>query len=127
MVLGVTFLVFVIMSLSPIDPAYSALGETASPEQLEAYRADHGLNEPWIVQFGSYLWGMLHGNLGVYGNADMPVADKVFEALPVTMQLTFFGLLIAVALAFPLGVIAAIYRDRWPDQLIRILSIACAP
>jgi ABC-type dipeptide/oligopeptide/nickel transport systems, permease components len=125
MVLGVTFLVFVIMSLSPIDPAYSALGETASPEQLEAYRADHGLNEPWIVQFGSYLWGMLHGNLGVYGNADMPVADKVFEALPVTMQLTFFGLLIAVALAFPLGVIAAIYRDRWPDQLIRILSIAC--
>ena len=125
MVLGVTFLVFVIMSLSPIDPAYSALGETASPEQLEAYRADHGLNEPWIVQFGSYLWGILHGNLGVYGNADMPVADKVFEALPVTMQLTFFGLLIAVALAFPLGVIAAIYRDRWPDQLIRILSIAC--
>ncbi|WP_026460874.1 ABC transporter permease [Schaalia suimastitidis] len=125
MVLGVTFLVFVIMSLSPIDPAYSALGETASPEQLEAYREQYGLNDPWFMQFANYITGMLQGDLGVYGKSAMPVADKVFSALPLTMQLTFFGLIIAVLVAFPLGVIAAIYRDRWQDQVIRVISVAC--
>ncbi|MCF2707047.1 ABC transporter permease [Arcanobacterium haemolyticum] len=125
MVLGVTFLVFVIMSLSPIDPAYSALGEAASEAQLNAYREQYGLNDPWLVQFFSYIVGMLHGDLGSYGQAGLSVSDKVFAALPVTMQLTFLGLIIAVILAFPLGTIAAIYRDRWPDQVIRILSVAC--
>ena len=59
MVVGVSFLVFFIMSLSPIDPAYSALGETATPEALEEYRVQHGLNDPFLVQYGRYLWNML--------------------------------------------------------------------
>lgn len=125
MVLGVTFLVFVIMQLSPVDPAYAALGESATPEALAAFREQHGLNEPWFVQFGAYVVGMLQGDLGVYGQASLPVADKVFAALPITLQLTFFGLIIAVVLSFPLGIIAALYRDRWPDQLIRLLSVLC--
>lgn len=125
MVVGVSFLVFVIMSLSPIDPAYSALGETASFEQIEAYREQHGLNDPWFIQFANYLWGMLHGDLGVYGQSNLSVADKVFQALPVTMQLTFLGLILAVAVAFPLGIIAAIYRDKAADQIIRVISVAC--
>lgn len=125
MVVGVSFLVFVIMSFSPIDPAYSALGETASFEQIEAYREQHGLNDPWFVQFANYLWGMLRGHLGVYGQSNLSVADKVFEALPVTMQLTFLGLILAVAVAFPLGIIAAIYRDKAADQIIRVISVAC--
>ncbi|PID98005.1 MAG: ABC transporter permease [Actinobacteria bacterium] len=125
MVVGVTFLVFVIMSLSPIDPAYAALGESASAQQLADYRINNGLNDPWFVQFGRYIWNMLHGDLGVYGTAGSSVSDKVFAALPLTMQLTFMGLFFAVALAFPLGVVAAIYRGRWPDQLIRIFSVAC--
>ncbi len=125
MVLGVTFLVFIIMSWSPIDPAYAALGESASDVQLNAYREQYGLNDPWLVQFFSYLGGMLHGDLGSYGQAELSVSEKVFTALPVTMQLTFLGLIIAVLFAFPLGTIAAIYRDRWPDQVIRIFSVAC--
>ncbi|MCD4549257.1 MULTISPECIES: ABC transporter permease [unclassified Schaalia] len=125
MILGVTLLVFVIMSLSPIDPAYSALGESASDAQLQEYRELYGLNDPVYVQFGRYIVGMLHGDLGVYGKSALSVSDKVLTALPLTMQLTFLGLLIAVAVAFPLGIIAAIYRDRWPDQVIRILSVAC--
>src|SRR5699024_11325877 len=52
MVLGVTFLVFVLMSLSPIDPAYAALGESATPEALAAYRETNGLNDPWYIQIG---------------------------------------------------------------------------
>ena len=123
MVVGVSFLVFFIMSLSPIDPAYSALGETATPEALEEYRAQHGLNDSFFVQYGRYLWNMLHGDLGTYGAGSASVTDLVAKALPVTLQLTFLGLFFAVIIAFPLGVLAALYRDRWPDQVIRVLSV----
>ena len=124
MVVGVSFLVFFIMSLSPIDPAYSALGETATPEALEEYRAQHGLNDSFFVQYGRYLWNMLHGDLGTYGvGTSNHVSDLVAQALPVTLQLTFLGLLFAVLLSFPLGVLAALYRDRWPDQVIRVISV----
>lgn len=124
MVLGVTFLVFVLMSLSPIDPAYAALGENATPEQLNAYRELYGLNDPWLVQFGNYVLNLVQGDLGAYGQNQASVATKVFEALPLTMQLTFLGLLVAVLLAFPLGIIAALYRNKWQDQAIRFFSVA---
>ncbi|WJY68231.1 ABC transporter permease [Corynebacterium auris] len=125
MIIGVTFLVFVLMSLSPIDPAYSALGDSATPEQVAAYREENGLNDPWLVQFGTYLWGVVQGDLGTYGQNAASVSEKVFSALPVTLQLTFLGLLIAVLIAFPLGVVSALYRGKWADQLIRVLSIVC--
>ncbi|NGM17253.1 ABC transporter permease [Xiamenia xianingshaonis] len=125
MVLGVTFLVFFIMSFSPIDPAYSALGESASPEALAAYREQHGLNQPWIVQYGLFLGGLLQGDLGTYGAAGNSVLDRVAEALPVTLQLTFIGLIIAVVISVVLGIISAVYRDQWPDQVIRVFSILC--
>ena len=124
MVVGVSFLVFFIMSLSPIDPAYSALGETATPEALEEYRVLHGLNDPFFVQYGHYLWNMLHGDLGTYGvGTGYRVSDVIAQALPLTLQLTFLGLFFAVIIAFPLGVLAALYRDRWPDQVIRVFSV----
>ncbi|NDK31688.1 ABC transporter permease [Nesterenkonia haasae] len=123
MVLGVTFLVFFLMSFSNIDPAYSALGEGASPEALAAYREAHGLNDPWLNRFLSFLGGLLQGDLGTYGTRQTPVADRVFEAFPVTLELTFIGLALAVVISLPLGVLAALYRDKWPDQLIRVASI----
>jgi len=123
MVVGVSFLVFFIMSLSPVAPAYSALGESATPEALEAYREQHGLNEPFLVQYGTYLWNMLHGDLGTYGAGSSSVTDLVAKALPITLQLTFLGLFFAVLISFPLGVLAALYRDRWPDQVIRVFSV----
>ncbi|MBM9433514.1 ABC transporter permease [Flaviflexus equikiangi] len=126
MVLGVTLLVFLIMSLSPIDPAYVAIGENATPEQLENFRQQNGLYDPLIVQYGNYIWNMLQGDLGTYGvGGANTVSDKVFTALPITLGLTFFGLILAVVVAFPLGVLAALYRDRWPDQVIRVISVAC--
>lgn len=125
MVLGVTLLVFFIMALSPIDPAYVAFGENATPEQLENYREVNGLNDPLLVQYWNYLVGVVQGDLGTYGvGTGNQVSDKVFTALPITLGLTFMGLIIAVVISFPLGVLAALYRDRWVDQLIRVLSVA---
>ena len=124
MLLGITFLVFFVMSFSPVDPARTALGETASPEALEAYREQHGLNLPLLVRYVQFLGGLLHGDLGTYSARSLPVIDEVAKAFPVTLSLTFFGLLIAVVVALILGILAAVYRDRWPDQLIRIVGVA---
>jgi peptide/nickel transport system permease protein len=123
MILGITFLVFFVMSFSPVDPARTALGETASPEALESYRDAHGLNDPLLVRYIAFLAGLLHGDLGTYSARSLPVADEVARAFPITLSLTLFGLLIAVVVAFVLGVLAAVYRDKWPDQIIRVLGV----
>lgn len=123
MVLGVTFLVFFVMSFSPADPARLALGEAASDAALAQYRTDHGLDQPLLVRYVLFLGGLLHGDLGIsVGN--VPVTQFVAKAFPITLQLTFVGLVIAVTASLVLGVAAALFRDRWPDQAIRVLSIA---
>ncbi|WP_404429995.1 ABC transporter permease [Microbacterium lacus] len=124
MILGITFLVFFVMSFSEVDPAITALGEGASVEDREAYREAMGLNDPLLVRYFDFLVGMLQGDLGTYSARQLPVIDEVARAFPITLQLTFLGLIIAVIGAGILGIVAAVYRDRWPDQFIRILSIA---
>lgn len=123
MIIGVTILVFLVMSFSPADPARLALGESASPAALEAYREVNGLNDPLLVRYANFLLGMIQGDLGTSAGG-VAVTDMVARAFPITIQLTFWGLVIAVVLALILGVIAALFRDRWPDQLIRVASIA---
>ena len=123
MIIGVTILVFLVMSFSPADPARLALGESASPAALEAYREANGLNDPLLVRYANFLLGTIQGDLGTSAGG-VAVTDMVARAFPITIQLTFWGLVIAVVLALILGVIAALFRDRWPDQLIRVASIA---
>lgn len=123
MILGITILVFVVMSFSPVDPAINALGEGASVEAREAYREANGLNEPLWTRYLLFLGGLLQGDFGTYSARQVPVVDEVVRAFPITLQLTFLGLSIGIVAAFVLGVIAALYRDRWPDQAIRLISI----
>ncbi|MBM6953349.1 ABC transporter permease [Enorma phocaeensis] len=125
MALGVTLLVFFLMSFTdPSIPARTVLGEGASPEQVEQYMDEHGMNDPWPVRYVDYIAGLVQGDLGTYGSRQTPVATAIASALPITMQLTFFGLLLAAVFSFTLGVISALYRDKWPDQIIRVISIA---
>ena len=123
MILGITFLVFFVMSFSKVDPAITALGEGASLEARLEYRAAHGLDDPLPTRYLAFLGGLTRLDLGTYSARQLPVINEVARAFPVTLQLTFLGLIIAVASALALGVAAAIYRDRWPDQAIRLLSI----
>ncbi|MDO5629785.1 MAG: ABC transporter permease [Mobilicoccus sp.] len=123
MILGVTLLVFVVMSFSPADPARLALGEAASPAALEAYREANNLNDPLHLRYFTFLGGLLQGDLGTT-SGNVPVVDMVARAFPITLQLTFLGLIIAVVVALVLGVLAALYRDKLLDQVIRVLSIA---
>jgi peptide/nickel transport system permease protein len=123
MVIGVTFLVFVVMSFSPIDPARLALGESASAEALANYRAANGLDDPLLVRYLTFLWELVtEGSLGVTAG-NQQVTDVVLAAFPITLQLTFLGLFVAIAIAAVFGVLAALFRDTWVDQLIRVVSI----
>ncbi len=123
MILGVTFLVFFVMSFSPADPARLALGESASQQDLDAYRREHGLNDPLLLRYVRFLGGLVQGDLGT-SSGNTPVTQFIAKAFPITLQLTLVGLALAIVISLLLGVTAALYRDRWPDQLIRVLSIA---
>lgn len=124
MLLGVTLLVFVVLQFSPNDPAYNALGEGASPEARAAYRAEHGLDDPLPVRYVRFLGQLARGDLGYTAPPATPVVDRVATAFPLTMQLTLLGLTLAVVGALAFGITGALYRDRWPDQVTRVLSIA---
>lgn len=124
MVLGVTLLVFIVMGLSSADPAALALGESASPEAREQWREARGLNDPLLVRYIAYLGNLLRGDLG-QSFTGVDISEMVGRNFPITLQITFVGLLIAVVISLVLGVLAALYRDQWPDQAIRVFSIAC--
>ncbi|WP_366180157.1 ABC transporter permease [Actinomyces timonensis] len=124
MVLGVTLLVFVVMSFSSADPARLALGEAASADALEQYRIDHHLNDPLLTRFWDYLVGLVQGDLG-QSFTGVDISRLISDAFPITLQITLIGLAVAIVFAAVLGIIAALYRDRWPDQVIRVVSIAC--
>lgn len=123
MIIGVTLLVFVVMSFSPADPARLALGESASPQALENYREANGLNDPLWLRYFTFLGGLVQGDLGTT-SGDVPVLDMVVSAFPITLQLTFLGLAMAVVIAAVFGVLGALFRDTWVDQAIRVASIA---
>jgi peptide/nickel transport system permease protein len=125
LLLGVTLFVFVVMRFAPTDPALAAFdGANASDEQLEQFRRENGLLDPWPVQYARFVWQLLHGDFGTSLIGKQPVADVIVTALPLTVQLTLMGLLIAIVVSLVLGVVSAVFRDRWPDQLIRVVSLA---
>ncbi|MFF3036556.1 ABC transporter permease [Arthrobacter citreus] len=124
MLLGVTVMVFVVLSVIPADRATAVLGENATEDAKEAWREERGLNDSLVVQFFRYLGGVIRLDFGVTNPPEESVATKIASAFPVTLQLTFLGILLAVVLALTLGITAALYRDRWPDQAIRVFSIA---
>ncbi|MFF5052788.1 ABC transporter permease [Micromonospora sp. NPDC000663] len=124
LVLGITIFVFVIMQFSPIDPALSVLGDQATPAQVAAFKAANGLDDPLPLRYLHFLGDLLRGDLGVTFPPSVPVADKIATALPLTIQLTALGIVGALVIALGLGIPAALYRDRWPDQIIRFVSMA---
>jgi peptide/nickel transport system permease protein len=124
LMLGIIAFIFVVLALSPNSAAIASLGENASQAQIAAFNHAHGLDRALPVRYISYLGGMLHGDLGTTFALNQPVGSIIGQALPVTLQLTLLGIAGAVIVALVLGVLGALYRDRWPDQLSRTLSMA---
>ncbi|AKJ13301.1 ABC transporter permease [Streptomyces incarnatus] len=122
--LGIVLFVFLVMRFSDVDPASAFFqGANPTPRQLHDFREHNGLLDPLPVRYVRFVGDLLHGDLGTSALTRAPVADQVTTALPLTLQLTFLGLAIAVVLALAGGVTAAVYRDRIPDQVIRVVSL----
>ncbi len=116
-------MVFVLVRLVPGDAAVAMLGDRASDAALQALRAQLGLDQPIGVQYLHFLSDMLTGNFGRSMVSSRTVLEEVALVLPYTLELAAAAMLIGILLGVPLGVIAAVRRDQWPDYLSRILSL----
>ncbi|MCS0601446.1 ABC transporter permease [Streptomyces sp. LP11] len=124
LLLGIVLFVFLVMRFSDVDPASAFFqGANPTPRQLHDFRERNGLLDPLPVRYVHFVRDLLHGDLGTSALTRAPVVDQVTTALPLTLQLTFLGLGIAVVLALVGGVSAAVYRDRIPDQAVRVVSL----
>ena len=121
--LGLAILIFVIARIVPGDPARIALGPLATANQVAEMREEMGLDEPFIHQLWSYLSGLAHGDLGKSLLTSRPVMSDILQALPATFELVLFTIILQIALSIPLGVLAAVYRDTWVDNVTRIISL----
>ena len=118
----ISLLTFIIVQLMPGDPAMLILGNDASPELLANTRHQLGLDRPLPVQYVSWLAGAVHGDLGMSLRHHLPVAQLIAERLPVTVSLAGLSLLLALAVALPLGVLAAVKQESGLDLAILVLS-----
>lgn len=106
--------IFVVTQALPGDVARVLLGDGASPEQLAAKRAQLGVDRPLVVQYASWVGGMVVGDFGTSWLSNLPVASLIAPRVGVTAWLAGFGLLLASVIAVPLGAVAALKRRRWP-------------
>jgi len=125
--LGVATLVFAIMRVIPGDVALLILGGDDSaridPAQLAAMHRQLGLDQPLAVQFGHWLWGVLRFDFGTSLWTGRPVLDELLTRLPLSLELALLATIVSVAIAIPLGVLAAMRQDTWVDYLVRVVSI----
>ena len=128
---GASVIVFGIMHILPGDVALAILGESAAeggegfnPEAVENLREALGIDGPVHVQYGRWLWSMVSGGFGGESLLERePIGDIVARRFPVTLQLAALTFAITILVSIPMGVIAALYQDKWPDYIIRSASI----
>ncbi|HJR05525.1 MAG TPA: ABC transporter permease [Methylomirabilota bacterium] len=125
--LGVAAVVFVIMRVIPGDVTLLILGGDQTgridPKQVAAMRQQLGLDQPIVVQFGQWLWGVLRLDFGNSLWTGQPVIEEVLIRLPLSLEVAILATIVSVLLAIPLGMLAAVRQDTWVDYGIRVLSI----
>ena len=118
-VMGVVALfVFSLLYISPGDPAAVIAGDIATADDIARIRAKLGLDEPYFVRFGTWLWALAHGDLGVSIFTNLPVAQLIGQRIEPTVALTVCTLIVAVIVAVPIGVIAAWRAGTWIDRCV---------
>ena len=121
--LGVTFITFALTRIIPGNPIALIAGPYVSAERKAEISHDYGLDRPFYVQYVKYVDSLLHGNLGTSIVSGQPVGHELSRRFAATFELTSAALLIALVLAVPLGVIAALRKDGIVDGIARILGI----
>ncbi len=125
LLVGVSFLVFLMAQLVPGDPVMMMLGEysVASAEDIAQLRAQLGFDDPWHVQYGRYLGGLLQGDLGESMRSRKPVSKLILQRLPRTLELTLAALAFAIVFGTTMGIIAALHHNRWLDYVAVTIAL----
>ena len=121
--LGILTLIFSLIHLIPGDPAVQIAGEGARPEDVAHVRKALGLDQPLWKQYVTYLGNLAQGDLGRSFRTNESVAKEIAVRYPATMQLAFGAMFVALLVAFPLGIISAIYRNSWIDNVARFFAL----
>lgn len=121
--LGLLFVTFVIGRVMPQDPVLAIVGERATHATYMQVYHELGLDKPIVIQFLIYLRDVVHGNFGTSLLTSHPVIDDIARVFPATLELATLGTLIGVVIGIPLGVIAAVKRGSWIDQIARVLAL----
>ena len=127
-IIGITLLTFSIMYLSPKNPAELWLAGSdgnvgiISEEAIEKQEKIMGLDKPFIVQYGNWLLNVVKGDLGTSFVTKRPVSQEIKEHMAPTVEMTAVSLAVTVIIAIPLGILCAVYKDRWIDNIFRIFS-----
>ncbi len=121
--LGLLLLTFFIGRLMPADPVRAIVGEDATRETYEQVYRSLGLDRPLWEQFAYYLGDVFTGNFGTSIRTGQPVIQDILHVMPATIELATFAILIGAGLGVPLGVFAAVNKDRWLDHVVRVFSL----
>ncbi len=122
--IGVVIITFLLTRALPGDPAAYFAGPAADKQAIEQIRVKLGLDKPLIVQFGRYVADLGHLNLGTSLTTGQPVLTELRNRLPASSELTLFGLLLSMAIAVPLGILAAVKQGSWIDHTCRVVATA---
>ncbi len=120
----VALFVFSLLYIAPGDPAAIIAGDQASPDDVARIRASLGLDRPFLVRFGAWVWDVLNGDLGTSIFTSLPVSHMIAQRIEPTLSLMVLTLLLSVAVAVPLGVLAASRHGTWIDRLVMLLAVA---
>lgn len=121
--IGVSIITFATSHIIPADPVAVALGDHARDDQIRAFRAEYGLDKPVVEQYFVYVGNLLRGNLGTSIRTRRPVADDLRDFFPATLELALVALLISIVLGITAGIWSAVYRNRLPDHIVRVISL----
>jgi peptide/nickel transport system permease protein len=122
----VVLMTFSLIHLVPGNPAYTILGEQASPTAVRLLDIKLGLTRPLPAQFAQYLWGVLHGNFGQSLVDQQSVLSLIVTRLPVTVELSVLAIAVSLVVAIPTGILAAVRPNTWVDAAARVLALAGA-
>jgi peptide/nickel transport system permease protein len=121
--LTVAFFVFSLLYLAPGDPAAIIAGDQATPADIDRIRASLGLDRPFLVRFGDWLWHILHGDLGTSIFTNLPVTHMIAQRLEPTLSLMLLTVVLSLIVAIPMGVLAAWKQGSWIDRLVMVLAV----
>ncbi|MDO5001872.1 MAG: ABC transporter permease [Eubacteriales bacterium] len=121
--IGITFIIYTILALTPGDPAVAILGETATQEQIEELREEMGLNDFFVIRYFKYIFNAVRGDFGTSYRTGLSVVSELMARLPYTFILAFFGVGLATIIGVPIGIVSAVKQYTLTDNVVTAVAM----